>query len=655
MSDSQELELPPLLAYPPEDIKGQLPPQEWESCLELWISSVELRLKFLDAQFSKASKQTLGVPFLLSYLPQHESRVHELVKGSNASQLDKLCYLLLRKICSQPSDAIDSATYFDLLSQGSAAFGNHESWRRALKSVWTKNSIGARKAIESAKSALATSTLPHIQQDWLQKLSSLTKALPETATVTVAGADYLDTLNDIYKDGMDELKRAVTANVFYSFAALLDNKHVTILTDNIYHLKSEADRLRKSSPSTTTLLSSLLGTTSFLRHFSSNSEVASRKQNLIEQLSSYRQHMLHLHPLPVKRRSKEKGRAEKSDGLHMHKAAQVSQVHELFPDLSTAYIMKALDHFSDNVEAVIAALLEPASLPDDLKDQSVPDADVTFDADLTDLAPRSTPPPLPQKKSIFDNDEFDRLQISTKQLRRGKKNINIDETVDGGNHAKSKAAIMSALAAFDSDDDERDDTYDVADVGGAVDNTVDTDERRLNMDSHEATLFKTWKESPELFSRDSKTRASNLRQQLKRETGMGDEQIEGWAIMLKKDPKMENRLRDKYSAVKAFGGNQRALESTRWQASASAENSDVDSGPERSNDARRIGQAGIRGHRDFGRGAGRGGGSTSGPPDAAATQAARRQKEQGRGRGGANQRRNARARKIGRGMGPLPA
>ena len=101
-----------------------------------------------------------------------------------------------------------------------------------------------------------------------------------------------------------------------------------------------------------------------------------------------------------------------------------------------------------------------------------------IDVDHVDLAPRSTPPFVPQKKGLFEDDEFSRLQISSKQIRRGKKVISIERPEEGDSHVRSKAAIMSALAAFDSDDDERDDTYDVADVGGAVDNTVDTDGRR---------------------------------------------------------------------------------------------------------------------------------------------------------------------------------
>lgn len=654
MAEQETLKLPPLLNFPSKSIQSQLPPEEWEACLEIWISSVQLRLSLSDDQLSKSAPQTTTIPFLLSYFSNH-SPAAAVTSGSRESRLYRVCYSLLKKLLLSRTVQVQVEPYFELLVGGSSAYTPLIAWKKVLKLVWTSQKQ-AKKGIEWAKVALAVSSGPQSQTIWLQKISTLTKLLPETATVTVASADYVDTVTDLFNMGIPGLAGAVTENIFYSFMALLENKHITILTDNIYHIKSEADRLRKSKPESTTLLSSLLCTTSFLRHFSSSSEVATCKQSLVDQLDSYRRDTLHLHPLPAKqRRKKGKQRASKDDGMHIHTAAQISQVQELFPDLSTGYILKALDYYSNNVENVIGALLEPASLPPDLQDQNVSDHERHHNVNPPDPAPRSTPPLLPERKGVFDNDEFDRLDITEKQIWRGKRDHATTEPTTGDEHARSKAAIMSALAAFDSDDDERDDTYDVADVGGAVDNTVDTDERRQpDTDAHEATLFKAWKENSELFARDSKTRASNIRQQLKRETGMGDEQIEGWAVMLNKDKKMQDRLQDKHLSARAFGGQQHALKATRWQASASTEDSENETGPERSNDDRRMGQAGIRGRRSFGGGKGRGGGSTSDPPDDAATQAARRRKEQGRGRGGANNRRDARAKKVGRGMGPLP-
>lgn len=657
MADDQELVLPPIIPYPSSVIQGLLEPDEWASCLDLWIQSIELRLNLHDNQFSKISTNNNGVPFLLSYLPTAPA-LDQRSRDPKRSHLFNICYSLTKRILLRRDGHMDPVTYFDLLSSGSIAYGYRKSWKKLLTMVWQSQQKLARRAVDFAKSALSTSANFQEQVTWLQKITVLTKALPEVATVTVAGADYLDTLMEIFNGSAEDLKRATTENVFHSFKSLLESKHITILTDNIYHMKSESDRIGKLDPQAPTILSSLLCTTSFLRHFISNAEIATRKQKLVEQLVTYRCDMLHLHPLTQsQRRRKGKWRAKENDGMHVHKAFQVSQVHELFPNLSTTYILKALDHFADNVENVVAALLEPKSLPVELQDQDIADTSEHFDAELPDLAPRSTPPLLPERRNVFDNDEFDSLQINSGQLRRGKRDIKHDKPATGDEHAKSKAAILSALASFDSDDDERDDTYDVADVGGAVDNTVDTDERRqpdADGDANEPVLFKSWKENPELFARDSRTRSSNVRQQFKRETGMTDEQIEGWAIMLNRDKRMQDRLQDKYSTVRAFSGQQKALESTRWQASAPTENSENDSGPERSNDARRMGQAGIRGHRNFGRGRGRGGGSTTGPVDDPSTQQARKRKEQGHGRGGANNRRDARAKKIGRGMGPLP-
>lgn len=655
MADQDILKLPPLLHYPSKDIQSQLLSEEWEACLNLWISSVQLRLSLSGEQLSKSAPQTTTIPFLLSYFSNHDSAANS-TPGSKQSQLHKHCYSLLKKLLTTPNAPIRADTYFELLVGGSTAYVRLISWRRFLKLVWTSHNMEARKAIESAKVSLTASSAPQVQVAWLQKISKVTKSLPYTATVTVASADYVDTLTDGFNAGDPSLKRAVTENIFCSFIALLEIKHITNLTDNIYHLRSEADRLHKVKPAATTLLSSVLCTTSFLRHFSSNPDVATRKRSLIDELNSYRQGTLHLHPPPARqRRRKGKERASRNGVMHMHTTAQVSQVHELFPDLSTSYVLKALDYYSDNVENVISALLEPDFLPQELQDQNVPGPEPQINVELPDLAPRTTPPALPERKGVFDNDEFARLDIAKNQIWRGKKTVTPVGATTGGEHARSKAAIMSALAAFDSDDDERDDSYDVADVGGAVDNTVDTDERRQpETDAHEAALFKAWKENPELFARDSKTRASNVRHLLKRETGMSDEQIEGWAIMLEKDRRMQNRLQDKYSTAREFGGQQKALESTKWQASASSENSEAESGAERSNRGRGTGQAGIRGHRNFGGGGGRGGSSTSGPSGDAATQAARRRKEQGRGRGGANHRRDARAKKVGRGMGLLP-
>ena len=672
--------LPPLVAYPPTNVRASLPPQEWEACLDSWIFCVEYRLRLRKEHFSnlKISQAASGLPFLTTYL-KNQLTTTSIAVGSKEEQLHRQCYFLLKRLLLEtnvPYD-YDPSPFFELLANGSVAFATIPDWRSALRVVF-KRTTQATTAINATKTRIMTafSATDHLEEATvlLQKATALTKLSSEAGLALITGTDYLEAIIGGYQDvqgrnANSALRKAMTEHTFYCLRSLMADasKQPSLLLDHIYLMKTEADRMQKAKPDTPTLLSSLVCSTSFLKHFRADNAVMATKrgQQMLDTLTTYRQHNLQHHPSMKLVRPKEKKgkqRADPHEEMHIHKAAQISQIHDLFPNLPNPYILKLLDHFNEDVEAVIAGLLEPDSLPQSLQDPpAAEEPAIDISGPHHDLAPRSTPPLLPQRRNVFDNDDFDNLRISTAKLHKGRKEIQVHQ--DESANARSKAAILAALAAFDSDDDERDDSYDVADVGASVDNTYDTDSRPRQArpgdhDAHEELLFKAWKDNTDLFARDSKTRVSNIRQQLKRDTGLSDEQIEGWAIMLKKDSNLQTRLDTKYSAAASFGGNQKGLPSTRWRANASGtEDSHDDDGDDGERvgggDGRRMGQAQIRGTRNWGRGGGggRGGGNTAGPVDAAATQAARRRKEQGRGRGGASHnRREGRAKKMGRGM-----
>lgn len=217
----------------------------------------------------------------------------------------------------------------------------------------------------------------------------------------------------------------------------------------------------------------------------------------------------------------------------------------------------------------------------------------------------------------------------------------------------SKAAILSALATFDSDSDERDDTYDVEDVGATVDSAAPaSDERDADLrDGNEETLLNAFKSSPEVFERDAATRRGKARAALKSETGMTDEALEGWAIMIGRDPRRLRRLEAKFFLLAAGGsGGQRELAATSYrESSAMEEDSDAGAG-----DSGRGGRG--RGPRGGGRGrgsrGGRGGGDVSGPTGDRETQIARQRKDAGKGSRANHNRRDQRARKMARGGFP---
>ncbi|EXJ60072.1 hypothetical protein A1O7_04222 [Cladophialophora yegresii CBS 114405] len=665
--------VPPLALYPDANVKASLVDGEWEACLESWLFSLEFRLRLQEKDFSKFkfSQSGSGVDFLLSYFESNSGKDAASSKSHKERILFKRAYLLLRRlllVTDVPFDCPnDKLIHF--LETASATYAIVADWKAVLKLVWKRDQKQLTQAVADWKRSLSRELPESLNSKALEekvhRINELVKLSPDTGLNLMTGSDYLETVMEAY----NQLRRThetsspgkvLTEHLFYCLRSLMvdSSSHGSLLLDHLYFMKSEADRTAKSKPRQPTLCSSLVCSTSFLKHLAANSAIATGKrgQGLLEFLTTYRENNKHLHPPTEPRRkkvSKGKGKADPNEDMHMHKASQISQVHDLFPDLPNHYILKLLDHFGDDVETVIAALLEPDSLPADLRDQGSHAEPVAATAGHPfNLAPRSTPPLLPQRENLFDGDDFDRLQVSSKRLHRGRKEISLSQAETQDEHAQRKAAIISALAAFDSDDDERDDTYDVADVGGTVDATLDTDERprpeRLpDQNPHEETLFRAWRDNQELYARDSKTRISKMRQDLKRDTGLSDEQLEGWAIMLKKDPKLQDRLEKKYAATQTFKGNQATIVSSRWQSSNTPEDSEEGEGV---SGPRGMGQAEPRGNRTWGRG-GRSGGSTAGPSRDAATQAARRRKEQGRGRGGAgHNRREGRARKMGRGM-----
>lgn len=670
--------VPPLVVYPSKDVKLSLPATEWEACLDSWLWSLEYRLRLPATQFRNFdfSHESSGVDFLHSLFeafPDHE-------KSSSLDQKERLlvkrAYLLSRRLLLETSHPLNCANdrLVRFLALASRTFHTVADWKVTLRKLWATNKTQLTAAVEEWRRIMSTDMAASLESptmvEKIRQFNAFLKVSADAGLVLMTGSDYLELLIETYSSkakapAASPLRKVLTEHVFYSLRSLMSDgsQHPSLLLDHLYFLRSESEQLSKSNPSHPTLGSSLVCSTSFLRHLAADDAINSNKrgQGLIDSLGVYRQHNLQLHPpttTPRKKLSatgKGKAKASPEEHMHMHKASQISQIHDLFPDLPNQYIMALLDHFGNDTEVVIAALLEPDSLPTHLHDATDYQGPYTaMDGPSHDLAPHPTPPLLPHRRNVFDGDDFDQLRISPNRLHKGRKDIKVDQEEGSKEHSRSKAAIMAALAAFDSDDDERDDTYDVADVGGTVDSTLDVDDRprtnaQSDLNSHEESLFRAWKANEEMFARDSKTRVTKVRQDLKRETGMSDEQIEGWAIMLKKDSKLQSRLDEKYSAGQSFRGNQASLPATRWQGDTPEDSEEG----EHAGRGHRVGQAQIRGSRVWGRG--RGGGTAGSSGDQASIQAARRRKEQGKGRGGANhQRREGRARKIGRGMAGAP-
>ncbi|RAH65980.1 ASCC2 family CUE domain-containing protein [Aspergillus aculeatinus CBS 121060] len=704
--------LPPLAPVPPPEVQRNIPPAEWELYIDAWIMLLGLRVEAPASQLKEhALNDDSTVAFLGSFYRQSiNSSLFRSQTAPNTRSLRKLCFLLTRRFLLEVSPTPPELLDWRVLAGMCCCYPSSSALKRLLADAWDKHEDAITSSLEKAKvqairdlSSLNLSKPSGVRVD-LRLLTILSSVLPGCGQVLMAGSDFLDTVVDAYQaHKREEVRRMLVANVYVGLCSFLKGSkpNLSSLLDQLYGMKASAG-VGISTKKEPTLLSEVICSTDFLgrldRHLSTDVNPQKRGQDLLASLRAYQAETQHLHrryQKPRKRAAvnKGKGRATEDDllpkaaeDLHIHKMSLITQVQDLFPDLGTGYIARLLDHYNDDPETIVAHLLDDSLAPELQildKSESLPTPSPSSNTTHHDpFPPRSptllstTTAPPPQRKNIFDR-EIDLAELSRsdttsqhQSLRFGRANptLTADSLLsDRSNHAAQKAAIMSALATFDSDDDERDDTYDVTDVGGTVDTTVATAEDEppkpttASPEETELTLYRAYQSNPALFARDAATRRAQPRAALKRETGMTDEAIEGWAVMVARDPKRLRRLEE--AVLDGQGGrdgglNQPVLVSTAYRRGVEDEDAEGGSasGGEMASMRGRGGGGRGRGRGGRGRGGGRGGGFGGGSAVAGDSQgqnpaAARQRKEENKASRANHNRRQQRAKKVARAGG----
>ncbi|OCK84415.1 hypothetical protein K432DRAFT_288989 [Lepidopterella palustris CBS 459.81] len=660
---------PPIAPFPSTELRRRLVPEEWEACLDAWIALAQLHLRLANTEFIKTTVEDGPlVYFLISYFREVSGAPHNdpQLQGSKALSLRKQSFLLVHRVFS--GDPIPpSLLSWSFLADICQAFPRSGSLRDLLQSLWKRKGDAITSSTQKLKSSLIKtldSSNSDTAQDDLGHLCHLLYVSTDAGAFFITGSDFLDSLCSAYVKASKSIQSKLVTITYLGLMSLLNSPkpNYSLLSDHLYSLKTNAEQEQKSSPGKTVLLAALVTNTPILNKIrnSITSQEGARARNIAASLSTFRQAGL-VRPKKLIRRKMDKGKGRANDdeydhgaskGVHIHRMSLVSQVQDLFPSLGSAFVVKLLDEYGDDAEQVTAHLLED-SLPAYLKDADRSEQIGTHTVEnATHLSPRSTPPP--HRRNIFDNDELDQLTVSASRLHIGRRNENLtaDAVLSDRSAAPNKAAILSALAAFDSDDDERDDTYDAEDVGGTVDAAIPGMDADADLrDRNEEALFKAYTASPEAFGRDAATRRGKPRAALKGETGMTDETIEGWAIMIGRDPRRLRRLEAKFST---FAGQQRELAPTAYRASPADSGAEGDnSGADTGGDGR--GGRGGGGYRGRGRGRGRGGhggGDVAGASDDKGTQVSRQRKEAQKASRANHNRRDQRARKMARGGFP---
>ncbi|KIO32761.1 hypothetical protein M407DRAFT_18226 [Tulasnella calospora MUT 4182] len=340
----------------------------------------------------------------------------------------------------------------------------------------------------------------------------------------------------------------------------------------------------------------------------------------------------------------------------------VTQVLDIFPDENPSFVKAALQDptMGRSPEALIAALLE-SNLPPHLASlRDGPPQQPTQSSQATS----SQPPAQFERRNIFDDDEMDfsRLRIG------GTKSGDADALINDRSFIEEMKADILRRAQEqqgESDDegparpmprrdiafeDELDDelakpTFKLASVDGEESDEGDSGEGEdedappEKKESPEDILARAYIRDPKLFERDPGTRRSKARADLKAETGMGDEQIEGWKIMLERNPRKDKILEKYDPAFNPASNRERPVQQTH--------DHHVHGGNDRGRGGRGRGQGqGQERGRGRGRGGGRGGPPQGDGPGSSRSDRARKEKSK------TSMRQGGHDKKLTRGGGP---
>ena len=425
------MSLPPLAPIPPATIRLSIAPEEWEACLESWLTLAGLQLSRLAQQSSGKLVVDPSLPqFLVSFY--HETA--QIQPGDKTLQTPTA--VKLRRATLALASRLLTTTKIDpgLLQMSFVAdfcrvHAKAQAVDPLLKELWRRK-VGQFSHVVEAwkKSLLKTLNVAPTEASLrdLRQLVDVLRVSPDAAMLFMTGSDFLDALASAYtSSASDEHRGILVAVAYFGLVSLVNVEppNISLLSDQLYSLKAQAEK------SKTSILADLVTNTPLVSRLRRSLGAGSntRLNTLLDAINIYKTPSIARAPKHP-RGTKGKGKAPQGNGeIHMHRMSLVTQVQDLFPDLGSGFVLKLLDEYDDDVEQVTAHLLDD-SLPSHLRNLDRTEHTTAFEtspqAELNALVPHSTPPQqpyIPDRRNVFDVDEFDRLEFESSRLHIGKK------------------------------------------------------------------------------------------------------------------------------------------------------------------------------------------------------------------------------------------
>lgn len=377
-----KMALPSWAPFPPASLRKDIVAEEWEACLEAWISLAQVYLLLPANVFRlESTKDGSLVLFLSSYF-QEASRTPNLAFESvKSSSLRQECFLVAHRLLTE-LDVVPPPIDWRFLGNLSTVYAKRGSLRALMDATSLRKELdpGLQKLKRSLVAELEKSDLggsPDLD-DALRRLCALMHASPNIGHFFMIGSDFMDALVSSHRRAPSGLQKKLVTISYLGLTSLTEgNKpNVSLLIDHLYSLKSSAETEPKANQQQSSLASALVTDTPLLRKLQDRVKgaEASRLRPVIAALQAFRSSSVTRKKRLVRRKI-DKGKARDHDeyghgsfgGIHVHRMSLVTQVQDLFPDLGSGFIVKLLDEYDDDVEQVTAHLLED-SLPAHLRE-----------------------------------------------------------------------------------------------------------------------------------------------------------------------------------------------------------------------------------------------------------------------------------------------
>jgi activating signal cointegrator complex subunit 2 len=378
--------LPPITAFPETAWRNHLVPEEWEACLDAWVSLAEAHLSLPQPDFIRISSKDESLPNFLSTFAAELAVSHDISPSPKVARLRKQSFLLSHRLLEvdPPPEVVLS---WEFLADASKLYGkSHGS--KLVSLAWKKHSSKLEASMAIVKSSLVQELDAGLRGDLktaeaqLKRINHLLNASPEAAAFFMAGSDFLDALISCYKLMNPPLRKTIISTTYLCLTGLTEGEkaNFSALVDQLYSLKVAAEA-HKAGPTNVndSLVAELVTETPILKQVQQRMEASGkgsfRAKSFITALEGFRKAGGSGGPTRLIKRKIDKGKGIATNDdyghgtvgqVHVHRMSLISQVQDLFPDLGSGFIVKLLDEYTDNVEQLIAHLLE-GSLPPHLE------------------------------------------------------------------------------------------------------------------------------------------------------------------------------------------------------------------------------------------------------------------------------------------------